>query len=200
MRCYLPRQIHAHESTDRLPVVQRILDPFARQAEALLRHLHARQTDRPTPAPFGQCGSISASSSAHGFTASIWKTNRSRRAIFFLAAYSRSEKLDCIGVVRHEGSTSILLNCGSTAGYIKNNLISITTFTQEQVALSSSIRGFKKLRFLFQECFFRKCCRTVPDDNPHREVHMFESLNRISWYRFCQPLIACQSISNDGSH
>jgi hypothetical protein len=39
---------------------------------------------------------MAASSSAHGLTASISARKRSRRVCRFLAAYSISEKLDCM--------------------------------------------------------------------------------------------------------
>lgn len=43
------RQVNAHEALDRLAVVDRVLDAFIRQPEALLRHVHPQhpfQSDR----------------------------------------------------------------------------------------------------------------------------------------------------------
>jgi hypothetical protein len=103
IRRRLPRQVNPHEAADRLTVVQRVLHPLVGQPEALLGHVHAqhpRQANRRAPPALAlrvERLDLRLQRRPRALTAWIPARKRSRRVSFFLAAYSRSEKLDCIG-------------------------------------------------------------------------------------------------------
>jgi hypothetical protein len=104
IRGVLAAQINAHKPADPLAVVDRILGPLVRQPETLLRNVQAQHPLQPDrrATPLTALGIVRFERLCQGrprYDLFQVVEEPTRRVRFFLAAYSRYEKLDCMAII-----------------------------------------------------------------------------------------------------